>query len=111
MRSPRPADSSRTGYASLKQRRRPCAPPLTSLGEDRRPSGQQRRGGRAARTRAPSGKRQAEFLAALERNPGATVPAIADEIRVPKPQAYAVARRLHEAGKIRKRRGGYALKA
>ncbi len=66
----------------------------------------------AVRQRAPAGQRQAEFLAVLERNPGAKVPAIAEEMRLPAPQVYGLARRLHQTGRIGKRRGGgYALRS
>lgn len=92
---------------------------LTSLASDSpRPTSDQR-SRRATRartgtrgTRAPRGQRETEFLAVLKKSPGAKVPAIADEMGVASSQVYGVARRLHHAGRIRKRRGGgYALKA
>jgi sugar-specific transcriptional regulator TrmB len=92
---------------------------LTSLGGDSRsPTGDRRSRATTRRSagtgsrRAPRGQREAEFLAVLERRPGAKVPAIADEMGVPPSQVYGLARRLHQAGRIRKRSGGgYAPKA
>jgi predicted Rossmann fold nucleotide-binding protein DprA/Smf involved in DNA uptake len=92
---------------------------LASLGGDRPRSTRARRRPAASgrrrsgtRKRAPRGQREAEFLAAVEKSPGAKVSAIAEEMGVPPNQVYGLARRLHRAGRIRKRRGGgYALKA
>jgi predicted Rossmann fold nucleotide-binding protein DprA/Smf involved in DNA uptake len=93
---------------------------LASLGGDRprgstrarrRPAANGRRRS-ATRKRAPRGQREAEFLAAVEKSPGAKVPAIAEEMGVAPNQVYGLARRLHRAGRIRKRPGGgYALKS
>jgi sugar-specific transcriptional regulator TrmB len=81
---------------STRARRRPAA------------SGRQRS---AARERAPRGQREAEFLAAVEKSPGAKPAAIAEEMGIAPNQVYGLARRLHKTGRIRKRRGGgYALK-
>jgi hypothetical protein len=91
---------------------------LSSLGGDSRtlkggPSSRtthSRAGRRRAAKRAPRGQREIEFLAVLEKNPGSKVPAIAKEMGVAPNQVYGLARRLHSAGTIRKRRsGGYAL--
>ncbi len=91
---------------------------LASLGSDRRRSTSarrrpaangRRRGG--TRKRAARGQREAEFLAALEKSPGAKPSAIAEEMDIAPNQVYGLARRLHRAGRIRKRPGGgYALK-
>lgn len=63
------------------------------------------------RKRAPRGLREQQVLAVVEKNPGAKAPEIAAEIGVSSNQVYALANRLHESGKIRKRRGGgYTLK-
>jgi sugar-specific transcriptional regulator TrmB len=91
---------------------------LARLGRDSRSSTRDRRraaaSGRrrsATRGRAPKGQREAEFLSALEKRPGAKASAIAEEMGVAPSQVYGMARRLHRAGRIRKRRGGgYALK-
>jgi predicted Rossmann fold nucleotide-binding protein DprA/Smf involved in DNA uptake len=56
--------------------------------------------------RAPRGQRQAEFLAAIEQKPGMKAPEIAREMGVATNQVYGLARRLQEAGRISKRRGG-----
>lgn len=66
---------------------------------------------RAGARRAPRGQREAEFLAALKKNPGAKASEIAREMGVAPSQVYGLAGRLHKEGKVRKRRGGgYALK-
>jgi predicted Rossmann fold nucleotide-binding protein DprA/Smf involved in DNA uptake len=91
---------------------------LAGLGGGRRRSTRARRrpaanGGRrrGTRERARRGQREAEFLAAVERSPGAKVSAIAEEMGIAPNQVYGLARRLHKTGRIRKRRGGgYALK-
>jgi predicted Rossmann fold nucleotide-binding protein DprA/Smf involved in DNA uptake len=91
---------------------------LASLGGERPRSARPRRrppaSGRrrvGTRERASRGQREAEFLAALEKSPGAKVSAIAEEMGVAPNQVYGLARRLHKAGRIRKRRGGgYAIK-
>jgi hypothetical protein len=76
----------------------------------RRPAASGRRRG-GTRERAPRGQREAEFLSALEKRPGAKPSAIAEEMGIAPNQVYGLARRLHQAGRIRKRRdGGYALK-
>jgi hypothetical protein len=79
----------------------------------RRRAGQARRspGRRPGGKRAPRGQREAEFLAAIKKKPGAKPPEIAEEMGVAPNQVYGLARRLHAAGKVRKRRGGgYAVK-
>lgn len=69
-------------------------------------------GRRARKARAGRGQRQAQFLEALQKNPCAKVQDIAKAIGVSPNQAYGLARRLHDAGQITKRRGGgYAAKA
>jgi sugar-specific transcriptional regulator TrmB len=69
------------------------------------------RGAGSAR-RAGRGERQQQFLAAVKKHPGAKPPEIAKEMGVEPSHVYTLARRLHESGKIRKRRGGgYALKS
>jgi hypothetical protein len=76
----------------------------------RRPAATGRRRG-GTRERARRGQREAEFLAAVAKSPGAKPSAIAEEMGVAPNQVYGLARRLHRAGRIRKRRGGgYALK-
>ena len=68
-------------------------------------------GGPESTRRARRGERQAQFLAVLEQHPGAKLADIAKEMGVHPSQAHNLARRLHEAGRIRKRRGGgYAVK-
>lgn len=84
---------------------KPSGPAGTS-----RPRQRQRRRA-SARKRAPRGERQSQFLAALEEHPGAKPPEIAREMGVPSSHVYTLARRLHSAGKIQKRRGGgYSVK-
>ena len=86
---------------------------LTSLG-GRKPSTSRRRRPTTRRSttpRAPRGKRQQQFLAAIKKNPGAPVSEIAKDIGVSPQQLYPVARRLREKGEIRKRGKGYAVKS
>lgn len=67
---------------------------------------------RRSSRRAPRGERQRQFLAALEKHPGAKPPQIAKDMGVPPSHVYTLARRLQESGRIKKRRGGgYALKS
>ncbi len=81
------------------------------------PSGERRptrttRARRPASARAPTGaraargERQKQFLAAVRAKPGAKASEIAREIGVSTSQANGLARRLHAAGQLRKRRGG-----
>ena len=66
---------------------------------------------RSTARRAPRGKRQQEFLAAVKKNPGAPVSQIAKDMGVAPSQLYTVARRLHEKGEILKQGNGYAVKS
>lgn len=67
---------------------------------------------RGSRRRAKRGERQSQFLAAVEKHPGAKAPEIAKEMGVEPAHVYTLARRLHAAGKVKKQRGGgYALKS
>ena len=71
-------------------------------------------GGRGGKTvkRAPRGQREAEFLSYLEEHPGAKASEAAKSMGVAPNQVYGLARRLHKAGRVSKRRGGgYALRA
>ena len=70
-----------------------------------------RRSGKTTK-RAPRGQREAQFLSYLEKHPGAKVSEAAKSMGVAPNQVYGLARRLHKAGKISKRRGGgYALRS
>jgi hypothetical protein len=81
--------------------------PRRSPGSPRAVSGKAQRG---TGKRAPRGQREAQFLAVLQRNPGAKVSEIAREMRVAPNQVYGLARRLQHSRKIAKRRGGgYAI--
>lgn len=95
---------------------------LTNL--DGRRTRQGRRGHRssAARSRRPAqaaaknggrklGKRQQQFLDAVEKAPGARVSEIAKSIGIRPQQGYAIARRLRQQGSIRKRGKGYAVRS
>jgi predicted Rossmann fold nucleotide-binding protein DprA/Smf involved in DNA uptake len=70
-----------------------------------------RRRRRSATRRAPRGQRQQQFLAAVKKNPGAPMSQIAKDMGVAPQQLYAIARRLHQKGEIRKRGKGYAVKS
>lgn len=62
------------------------------------------------RKRAPRGKRQRDFLAAVEAKPGIRASEAAKEIGVSSNQAYALANKLRKDGEIRKRGKKYWLK-
>lgn len=59
--------------------------------------------------RAPRRQRRQQFLAALEKTPGAKASEIAKQIGISSNQAYTVARRLQREGSIRKRGKGYRV--
>ncbi len=87
---------------------------LQSLGE----SGPAKRRGRPRRKaatsakgkrRAPRGQRRGQFLAALEKSPGAKASEIARQLGISPNQAHTLARRLHKQKAIRKSGKGYRL--
>ena len=61
------------------------------------------------KTRAARGQRQAEFLAAIKKRPGAPMAEIARKMGVKPQQLYPIARRLTDAGELAKRDGRYVL--
>jgi hypothetical protein len=67
------------------------------------------RAGRARR--AARGQRQVEFLDAVGRKPGAPIPELAREMRLPPARLYAIARKLRSDGKIKKNGRGYTVRA
>jgi hypothetical protein len=87
---------------------------LQSLGE----SGPAKRRGRPRRKatsrpkrrqRAPRGQRREQFLAALEKSPGAKASEIARQLGISANQAHTLARRLHKQKAIRKSGKGYRV--
>jgi sugar-specific transcriptional regulator TrmB len=89
---------------------------LAKLGPDGTKSSRRRErphksSARASARRAPRGQRQAQFLRAVEKQPGAKAAEIAKEMGVPPAHVYTLARRMVQSGQVTKRRdGGYALK-
>lgn len=66
---------------------------------------------RRRRKRAPSGQREAQFLAAVKEKPGITVAEIAKKLNVSPPNAlYALANRMVKARKVVKSGARYKLK-
>ncbi len=63
------------------------------------------------RRRARRGHRKAQFLREVKANPGMPVSEIAARLKIAPSQAYTLARRLTEAGEIKKRGKGYAIRA
>jgi hypothetical protein len=59
--------------------------------------------------RAPRGQRREQFLAELEKSPGAKASEVAKAIGINANQAYTLAGRLQKEGAIRKRGKGYRL--
>jgi TolA-binding protein len=99
----------------LESEARQLAGSLKALDGDRPRRG--RRKGTKRRAARPSGKRRAgrgqrrqQFLAAVEKTPGATASKIAKEIGVSASQGYGVARQLVKSGEIRKAGKGYRVK-
>jgi IclR helix-turn-helix domain len=86
---------------------------LHSLGEGRstKPRGRPRRkaSSRKAAKRAPRGQRRQQFLAALEKSPGAKASEIAKQLGISPNQAHTLARRLHKQKAIRRSGRGYRL--
>jgi hypothetical protein len=89
---------------------------LVSLGGS--PPAKRRRGPRRKSTsrrprkrRAPRGQRRQQFLAALEKSPGAKATEIAAQLGISANQAYTLAGRLRREGAIRKRGKGYRVAA
>ncbi|HWW67851.1 MAG TPA: MarR family transcriptional regulator, partial [Solirubrobacterales bacterium] len=64
-----------------------------------------KKGGR----RAPRGQRREQFLAALEKSPGAKASEIAKQLGISANQAHTLARRLHKDRLIRRSGKGYRL--
>jgi FaeA-like protein len=83
---------------------------LHSLGESA-PSKRRGRPRRKAAKRAPRGQRRGQFLAALEKSPGAKATEIAKELGISANQAHTLARRLHKQKAIRRSGKGYRLAA
>lgn len=69
---------------------------------------QRRRAGHKGK-RAPRGQRREQFLAAVEKTPGAKASEIAIELGISPNQAHTLARRLHKQKAIRKSGKGYRL--
>lgn len=61
--------------------------------------------------RAPRGQRREQFLAALEKSPGAKTSEIARQLGISSNQAHTLARRLHKQKAIRKSGRGYRVAA
>lgn len=59
--------------------------------------------------RAPRGQRREQFLAAVEKSPGAKASEIAKELGISPNQAHTLARRLHKQKAIRKSGKGYRV--
>ena len=87
---------------------------LQSLGE----TGPAKRRGRPRRKpttgskrkgRAPRGQRREQFLAALQKSPGAKASEIAKQLGISPNQAHTLARRLHQQKAIRKSGKGYRV--
>ena len=86
---------------------------LTSLGHKGSPRPQRKtpRTNRRMRGkgRARRGQRKDQFLAAVKKNPGATVAEVAKEIGVSVNQAYGLARQLQKDGAIKKSGKSYSI--
>ena len=86
---------------------------LSGLGErapaKRRGRPRRKASRRKAAKRAPRGQRRGQFLAALEKSPGAKASEIAKELGISANQAHTLARRLHKQKAIRRSGGGYRL--
>ena len=78
--------------------------PAKRPGKRRKRSGAKKGGRRASR-----GQRREQFLAALEKSPGAKASEIAKQLGINPNQAYTLARRLHKQKTIRKSGKGYRL--
>lgn len=87
-------------------RHRKSASPRRST---RRPESTPRRRKGKAAARAPRGRRREQFLAALQKSPGAKATALAKEIGISANQAYTLAGRLQREGAIRKHGKGYRV--
>lgn len=59
--------------------------------------------------RAPRGQRRQQFLAAVEKNPGAKASEIAKQLGISTNQAHTLARRLQKDHTIRKSGKGYRI--
>jgi hypothetical protein len=66
---------------------------------------------RKSAKRAPRGQRREQFLAALQKTPGAKATEVGKEIGISANQAYTLAGRLQKDGAIRKRGKGYRVVA
>jgi predicted Rossmann fold nucleotide-binding protein DprA/Smf involved in DNA uptake len=60
--------------------------------------------------RAPRGQRKSQFLSLVKANPGMPVAEIAERLQMAPSQAYTLARRLSQAGKIKKQGKGYKVR-
>jgi hypothetical protein len=102
------------GEGSSPPPRRPGRPrksPATPAAATATPAKRRASRKRKSATRAPRGQRREQFLAALQKSPGAKATEVAKAIGISANQAYTLAGRLHKEGAIRKRGKGYALEA
>jgi hypothetical protein len=76
-----------------------------------RKSATRRRKSKRKGARAPRGQRRQQFLAELEKSPGAKASEVAKAIGINANQAYTLAGRLQKEGAIRKSGKGYRVKA
>jgi hypothetical protein len=74
-----------------------------------RPRGKSATRKRKSVKRAPRGQRREQFLAALQKRPGAQTTEVAKQLGISATQAYTLAGRLHKEGAIRKSGKGYRL--
>lgn len=94
------------------QKRRPGRPrksPATPAAATATPPKRRAPRKRKSAKRAPRGRRREQFLAALQKSPGAKATEVGKEIGISPNQAYTLAGRLQKDGAIRKRGKGYRV--